>query len=94
MKRCEMGYCIWILREKLWGKVVFEGRLRSENWWRRRLENEMNQPAIVIPPENLWECCPAEPAPMPFEQEMGWTDDTAEHWLKWLQKAYRRLTFL
>lgn len=88
MERSEIGYCVTVLSRKLWGKILVNGRLRSQNWWRQKLESEINLPTIVISSENLWECRTAEPAPIPFEQEMGWTEDTAEYWLEWLQKAF------
>lgn len=64
-----MGYIVWVLQWKLWGKVLVGQRLRSQNWWRIQLENEINSSIIEINKENLWECKTAEPPPIPFEIE-------------------------
>lgn len=86
-----IGYIVWVLHFKLWGKIPVNGKLRSQQWWRSRLTDIINQPTIHIPPENLWDGKPAEPAPIRFEEEMGWSEDTARFWLQWLQTALRRL---
>lgn len=67
----EIGLIVSILFYKRWGRIPINGRPRSEQWWRNRLNDIINQPAIEIPPENLWECGSGEPAPIPFEIEIG-----------------------
>ena len=76
----EICLITWILLEKLWGKITVNGRLRSEQWWRNRLQDIFNEPDITI--ETPWECRPAEPAPIPFEIEMGMPDLNYETLLK------------
>jgi len=68
----EIGLCVWVLFYKLWGKIRFNGQLKSEKWWRRRLKELINAPEVAAPP--LPEGKPAEPAPIPFEIEMGMPD--------------------
>lgn len=82
-----IGYIVWVLFHKLWGRVPVNGRLRSQQWWRNRLKELINTPPTQIAPENLWDGCPAEPAPIPLEIEMGMLD------LDWkmLATAFKRL---
>ena len=91
--RSEIGYCVTILSHKLWGRILVNGRLRSQNWWRQKLESEINSPTIVISAENLWECRTAEPAPIPFEQEMGWAGGYSRVLVRVVTKGICRLTF-
>ena len=70
----EIGLIVGILQDKLWGKIQFNGCLRSERWWQRRLQAIINAPEITISPENLWDGTPAEPAPIPLEVEFGMPD--------------------
>ncbi len=84
----KIGLIVWILNERLWGKIVIDGRLRSQSWWKNRLESLINKPAISIPPENLWEGIPAEPSPISFEIEMGIPNLNHEMLLKAWKKMF------
>lgn len=46
MKRCEIGYCVWILYNKRWGKTLIDNKLRSRNWWETRLNELINAPTV------------------------------------------------
>ena len=70
----EIGLIVSILFYKRWGRIPVNGRPRSEQWWRNRLADLINAPTVEIPPENLWDGSPAEPAPIPFEIEVGYPD--------------------
>ena len=70
----EICLITWILLERLWSKIQVNGRLRSERWWRNRLQDVFNEPDVIISPENLWDSKPAEPAPIPLEVEFGMPD--------------------
>lgn len=83
----EIGLIVSILFYKSWGRIPVNGRPRSEQWWRNRLNDLINAPTVEIAPENLWDGCPAEPAPIPFEIEMGMPDLNYET----LIKAWRRM---
>lgn len=65
MNRSEIGYCVWILHKKLWGKIQFNGQLKSKNWWQNRLQVFINEPEIKI--TEFWECRTAEPIPYEVE---------------------------
>lgn len=65
-----IGLIVRVLHFKLWGKTPVGGRLRSELWWRINLHNLINGPTIDIAPENLWDGCQAQEAPIPYEVEM------------------------
>ena len=82
-----LGLIVRVLHFKLWSKTPIGGRLRSELWWRIQRHNLINGPTIEIAPENLWDCSPAEPAPVPLEIEFGMPN--LNHEL--LLKAWRRL---
>jgi len=71
MKPCEIGIVVSILRKKLWGRIPVGGRLRSKSWWEHYLQELIDKPEDPIPPENLWDGKPAEPAPVPLEIEFG-----------------------
>lgn len=82
----EIGLIVGILQDKLWSKIQVNGRLRSERWWRNRLQDIFNEPDITI--ETPWECGPAEPAPVPFEIEMGIPNLNHEMLLKAWKKIF------
>jgi hypothetical protein len=84
----EICLITWILLEKLWSKIQVNGRLRSERWWRNRLQDIFNEPDVIVSPENLWDGKPAEPAPIPFEIEMGMPDLNYEMLLKAWKKTF------
>ena len=82
----EICLITWILLEKLWSKIQVNSRLRSEQWWHNRLQDIFNEPDVVL--ETPWECKPAEPAPIPFEIEMGMPDLNYEMLLKAWKKTF------
>ena len=65
----EIGLIVSILFYKHWGRIPVNGRPRSQEWWRNRLNNLINAPTIEIAPENLWGGFQSEPTPMPYEDE-------------------------
>ena len=67
----DIGDCVYVLHHKRWGKTLIDGQLKSRVWWEKRLKDLIEAPATQIPPENLWDGKPAEPAPIPYEKEMG-----------------------
>lgn len=95
--KSELGECVYVLFHKRWGRHTYKGKLKSEAWWKKRKEDFINSPMVVIDPkDNLnpgiydKDGNPV-PDPIPFEKEMGWTDDTSEHWLGWMQEAFRKI---
>lgn len=95
--KCELGECIYVLYHKLWSKYQYKGQLKSRGWWERRRDDFINSPTVIIDPkDNLVggyfdkDGNPI-PDPIPFEKEMGWADETSEHWLEWMQKAFRKI---
>jgi hypothetical protein len=74
----EIGLIVWILCDKLWSKIQFNGQLRSQKWWKNRLQNIIDSPPIIIKnnlkpgiyDENGVEILP----PIPFEIECGIPD--------------------
>lgn len=90
-----IGFCgdeicliVWILLERLWSKIQVNGRLRSELWWRNRLQGIFNEPDVVVSSENLWDGKPAEPAPVPLEVEFNMPDLNYDTLIKAWQKAF------
>jgi len=69
--KSEIGEATIVLFSKSWGKYRIGNRLRSQSWWQKRLNDIINEPTYVIPPEHLWNGCPAVPAPIPFEIEVN-----------------------
>ncbi len=87
MKPLDIATCVYILSHKRWGRTAYKGMLKSEKWWRFQLDNLINAPDIIIPPEHLHNGKPAEPAPVPFEIEMNFPNlDYAT-----LLKAWKKL---
>jgi hypothetical protein len=86
--RSEIGFCASVLYHKAWGKTLVGNRLRSETWWKNKLEELINAPTIVLPPQEL--SLESYDVPIPFEQEMGWTEETAPYWLGWFQTIFQR----
>lgn len=87
--KSDIGECVSVLYYKRWGKTLVGNKLRSRQWWEQRLQSLVNSPTVDIDPSlNTNPGC--DNPPIPFEQEMGWTEETSEHWLKWVQKAFRR----
>ena len=82
----EICLIVWILLERLWSKIQVNGRLRSELWWRNRLQSIFDEPDIVL--ETPWECKPAEPAPIPLEIEFNMPDLNYKTLLKAWRKAF------
>ena len=77
--RSEIGFSVLVLARKAWGRTLIDGKIRSERWWRQRLEYLINKEEDPIPPENLWDGKPAEPVTMPYEiTNQGWTVEQFE----------------
>jgi hypothetical protein len=99
MKRDEIGYCICVLVNKTWGRTVVGNRIRSKLWWEARKKElsdeylKFIENAPPIDPNHVPGIYNRDGSfqenPMPFEQEMGWSEDTSSYWLQWLQKAFR-----
>ena len=74
----EIGLIVWILQGKLWSKIQLNNRLRSELWWRNRLQSIINSPPVNI--ENnlnpgIYDQDGIEiPLPIQFEIEIGMPD--------------------
>lgn len=94
--KSDIGECVYVLVHKAWGRTLVGNKLRSRAWWENRLKTLINSPAIIIPTEQnlnpgIYNTNGEPiPNPIPFEQEMGWTDDTAEHWLAWMQITFKK----
>ncbi len=67
----DIGDCVYVLHFKRWGKTLIDGQLKGKLWWDRRLNALIEEATTPIPVENLWDGKPAEPAPIPYEIEMG-----------------------
>lgn len=71
--RSEIGFTVWVLSKKRWGKTFIDGKIRSQRWWQQRLEYLINKEEDPIPSENLWDGKPVD-YPIPFEVEVGMPD--------------------
>ncbi len=71
--RSEIGFSVLVLARKAWGRTLIDGKIRSERWWRQRLEYLINKEEDPIPSENLWDSKPVD-VPIPFEIEVGMPD--------------------
>jgi hypothetical protein len=45
--RSEIGLCVRTLFYQEWGKTIINNRLRSQNWWERRLQTLITDPTII-----------------------------------------------
>lgn len=63
--KSEIGDCVTVLFYKLWSKVLVKGQLKSESWWKRKLDKLINGPIIKI---ELNEELPVS-VPVRFEDE-------------------------
>ena len=80
--RSEIGFVVGILTKKLWGKITVDGKLRSERWWKSRLENLINEVEEPIPKENLWDSQPID-YPIPYEVEFSMENrEDCSYWLE------------
>lgn len=86
--RSDIGYCVWVLFHKKWGQIPIDGRLRSQHWWKTRLQGLIDAPAVQCNCD--WEPKPAETPPIPFEIEMGYPDLDYETLLKAWKKVQHR----
>jgi hypothetical protein len=83
-----------LLGAKAWGKTLVKNQLKSENWWRNRLKTLL----VEMPDVELLKNNPGiynvdgtfAATPVPFEQEMGWTEDTSQYWLGWLRIVFKK----
>ena len=94
--KSEIGECVSVLYFKRWGQIRVGNKIRSRKWWEEKLSFLVNSGTIDLDPKfNPNPSCYDEqgnlmPPPIPFEQEIGWTEETSEYWLGWVQKAFRR----
>ena len=72
--RSEIGFAVRILENKIWGKTPIDGKLRSQRWWRQRLDCLINKDENPLPVEYTWTPCQAEPIPIPYEVEFQMTN--------------------
>ena len=97
MMKSDIGECSYVLYHKVWGKTPVGNRLRSKKWWEDRRETLINSPTVVVDPKDN-----TNPGiydqdgtpilhPIPFEIEMGWTEETSLYWLGWLQTAFQKI---
>jgi hypothetical protein len=70
----EIGLIIEVLNNQLWSKIQFNGQLRSQKWWNRRLESLINSTVIIennlLPGIYNQDGTPA-PIPIPLEVEFN-----------------------
>ena len=45
--RSEIGLCVRTLFYKEWGKTPLNNRLRSQDWWERRLQTLVSDPTVI-----------------------------------------------
>lgn len=90
--RSDIGYCVWVLFHKRWGKTPFEGKLRSQMWWQNRLNQFIDAPTTDIPAETnlrpgIYDQTGCEiPPPTPLEQEFNMPNLDYETLLKaWIR---------
>ncbi len=80
--RSELGFAVLVLARKEWGRTLIDGRIRSERWWRQRLEYLINKEEDSIPSENLWDTKPID-YPMPYEVEFDMSNASdCSYWLE------------
>ncbi len=41
-----LGFCVYVLSNKLWGKITVQGKLRSQRWWELGKKVLMSGPDI------------------------------------------------
>lgn len=74
----EIGLIVWILHNKLWSKILFNRQLRSQRWWKNRLQTIIDEPPMVIEhnlnPGIYYEDGTPIPPPIPLEVEFGMPD--------------------
>ena len=47
--KSEIGQSVEVLSKKIWGKTLINNKIRSEKWWKRRLEFLINKNEDAIP---------------------------------------------
>ena len=77
-----------LVSSKLWGKTLFQGKLRSEQWWRNRLntliEERMKEPAVelTLGPESE-----VVDFPIPYEAEFEMSNkNDCISYFSWLER--------
>ena len=78
--RSEIGFTVLVLAKRAWGRTLIDNRIRSERWWRQRLEYLINKEEEPIPPENLWDGKPVD-YPMPYEVEFNMANKVDCLWM-------------
>jgi hypothetical protein len=86
----EIGLCVWILHNQLWGKILVDNRLRSRDWWERQKYSSIYLGPIVEikidwePGIYNQDGTPQEP-PIPFEKETKLDRFPPEMWFGIIQ---------
>lgn len=83
--KSEIGFSVLVLKRKQWGKTLIDGKIRSEKWWRQRLEYLINEPIEPIPTEHVRDGHPVDWV-TPLEVEFNIPDLTHEIFLKGWQR--------
>lgn len=87
--KCEIGFARWVLIHRKWGSTPVNGRPRSQDWWKRRLEQLINEVEEPISAETLiWLGESNVEIPTPFEIEMGVPDLNYDTFIKIWRKTY------
>lgn len=85
MKRCELGYAVWVLYYRLWDTPYTEPPNKPRTYWRDVKRKELNSPDVIC--EEIKDHFPVMESPIPFEIEMGIPDLNYEM----LMKAWKKL---
>ena len=85
--KSEIGYTVFVLTRKNWGKILIDRRLRSQQWWKNHLQELINKKEEPISIENLWDSKPIEPIPIPFEIEFNMPNLNSDVFLE----SYKRI---
>ena len=80
--KSEIGECVSVLKRKVWGKTVVNGKLKSQSWWERRLKELIESPTVIIDPKDQPPTSGFPDVPVPFEIEVGIPDLNYEMLLK------------
>lgn len=78
--KSEIGEATLVLRNKTWGKTLVNGKLKSEEFWKRKLDNMINGFDVDIDPKDqplksgILDKNGNPDIPIPFEIEVGIPD--------------------
>lgn len=92
--KSDIGFIKMLLYYGITGRVMVGNKIRSREWWENKLQELIQAPCDPIT-ENLNpglydQSGNPVPPPIPFEQEMGWSEDTAPYWYGWLKKVFKK----